>query len=195
MNPITHLLAGWGVANAARLDRRDRALVTVAGIAPDLDGFGIVMDVLTSATEHPTEWWGSYHHVVGHNVAAGAVVVAVTVGLAHRRVLTAALAMASFHLHLLCDVIGSRGPDGYQWPISYLAPFSEAWQWIWSGQWALNDWPNFTVTGGLLAITFYLAWRRGYSPLELISSRADRTFVAALRLRFGRPQPSPSGAV
>jgi hypothetical protein len=30
MSPITHFLTGWVVANSARLDRRDRILVTLA---------------------------------------------------------------------------------------------------------------------------------------------------------------------
>jgi len=33
-------------------------------------------------------------------------------------------------------------------------------------------------------VTLYLAWARGYSPVEMVSERADREFVAALRRRF-----------
>ena len=58
------------------------------------------------------------------------------------------------------------------------------------GQWALNAWPNFLVTGGALALTFFLAWKRGFSPLEMISGRADRVLVDALRDRFGYPEES-----
>ena len=84
-------------------------------------------------------------------------------------------------------MIGARGPDSHQWPIPYLLPFSNTWQWTWSGQWALNAWPNFFITVIALALAFYLAWRRGYSPLELVSSRADAAFVAALRHRVPLP--------
>ena len=77
-------------------------------------------------------------------------------------------------------------PDGYQWPIPYLAPFSRAIEFSWQGQWALNAWPNFVITFGLLLVTFYLAWSRGYSPLEMVSARLDEAFVAALRRRFPR---------
>ncbi len=193
MNPITHLLAGWTVANAAGLDRRDRLLVAAAGVIPDIDGLGIAVDLITAGGDRPTDWWGTYHHALGHNAVAGAVVLALALALAHRKALAAALAAVSFHLHLLGDLIGSRGPEGYQWPIPYLAPFSEA-QWVWSGQWALNAWPNFAITTLLLATTLYRAWLRGYSPVEFISSRADRSFVATLRLRFGNPQPLPGSA-
>ena len=84
---------------------------------------------------------------------------------------------------------GARGPDGYQWPIPYLLPWSRAWEWTWSGQWALNAWPNFAITGALLVATFYLAWRRGFSPLELLSLKLDQAFVAALHARFPRRVP------
>jgi hypothetical protein len=62
------------------------------------------------------------------------------------------------------------------------------WELTWSGQWQLNAWPNFAITGALLALMFYLAWRRGFSPLEMVSGRADRAFVKALRERFGEPK-------
>ncbi len=194
MNPVTHFLVGWGVANSAALERRDRALVAAAGVAPDLDGLGIVTDLLTRHTAAPTEWWGAYHHVLGHNLAFGALVTALAFKLGRRRPVTAALACVSLHLHLLGDVVGSRGPDGYQWPIPYLSRFSESWQWVWSGQWALNAWPNFAITSALLATTLYLAWHRGFSPLELVSDRANRSLVEALRGRFGAPAASAEGA-
>ena len=101
--------------------------------------------------------------------------------------MTAALVGVSFHLHLLCDLVGARGPEGEQWPIPYLLPFSRAWDLTWSGQWALNAWPNFVLTLAALAATLFWAWKRGYSPLEIFSTRADRALVAALRRRFAEP--------
>jgi inner membrane protein len=90
----------------------------------------------------------------------------------------------SFHIHLLEDLLGSRGPEGYQWPIPYFMPFSRACELSWHYQWALNAWPNFAITILLLMLTFYLAWLRGFSPLEMVSLRADAAFVGALRERF-----------
>ena len=43
-----------------------------------------------------------------------------------------------------------------------------------------------------LVATLVLAWRNGYSPLEMVSQRADRAFVAALRQRFPRSAAHPS---
>ena len=91
--------------------------------------------------------------------------------------LTAFLVFISFHLHLLCDLIGARGPDGDQWPIPYLKPFSNTLQLTWHGQWALNAWQNFVITGLLLLATFWIAWRHGSSPLELVSEPANQALT------------------
>ena len=104
--------------------------------------------------------------------------------LAEQKWKTAALCFLGFHLHLFEDLLGSRGPDGDQWPIPYLLPLSSAANLTWHGQWALNAWPNFVITMALLGMTFYLAWQCGYSPMEMVSERADRALVAALRKRF-----------
>jgi hypothetical protein len=98
--------------------------------------------------------------------------------------LTALLVFLSFHLHLLCDLIGARGPDGYQWPIPYLKPFSNALQLTWHGQWALNGWQNFVITGLLLLATLWIAWKYGSSPVELVSDSTNRAFTQALRQRL-----------
>jgi hypothetical protein len=185
MNPVTHFLGGWAVANTARLGRRDRALVAVAGMAPDADGFGIVAEWLTRDSGNPLYWWSDYHHVFGHNLVFGIALACVAFAVAKRRAVTAALALASVHLHLVMDVLGGRGPDK-DWGIPYLWPLSARPDIRWSGQWALNAWPNFVITGVLMALAFYLAWRRGRSPVGIVSTRADAAFVATLRRRFPR---------
>jgi hypothetical protein len=182
MSPITHLLISWVVADADNLNRRERTIVTVAGIAPDVDGFGIVAEALTRESARPLTWWTDYHHVLGHNLAFGLVVAAGSFALATKRWKTAALAFLTFHFHLLCDLIGARGPEGYQWPIPYFYPFSDL-EWTWAGQWQLNAWPNFVVTGIVLLLTFYWAWGKGHSPIEMVSVSADKAFVETLRRR------------
>lgn len=186
MSPITHFLISWAVANSAALERKERTLVTLAGVAPDLDGLGAVPDWLTRRSAHPLNWFSEYHHTLGHNVTFAVVVAGLSWVIAGRdlRWKTALLACLTFHLHLFCDVVGARGPDGEQWPIPYLAPFSQAWQWRWNGEWALNAWPNFVITFAFLGLAFYLAWKRGFSPLEMFSRKADGAFVGALRNRF-----------
>ena len=187
MSPVTHLLVGWTVANSTTLNRRERTVVTLAGIIPDVDGLGLIPDFLTRNSTNPLEWWGEFHHVLAHNLGFALVVAVTTFLVSTRRWVAASLAFLSFHLHLLGDLVGARGPEGYQWPIPYLSPFSDAWQLTWEGQWALNSWPNFLVTGVALVLAFWIAWRRGCSPVEIVSTRTDLTFVQALRQRFGEP--------
>lgn len=187
MNPITHFLVSWGVANVIPSERKDRTLITIAGVIPDIDGFGAIPELLTRNSDYPLFWWTNYHHILGHNLTFGLLVTIGSFAIAKKRWKTAILSFLAFHLHLLGDIIGARGPDGYQWPIPYLYPFSDAWQLVWGGQWALNAWPNFVVTGAALFLAFYIAWKRGYSPLEMISSSANQAVIQTLRNRFGNP--------
>jgi inner membrane protein len=186
MSPVTHFLTGWVLASTADLNRRDRALVTIASVIPDVDGLGAIADVLTRNSQHPLDWFGRYHHSL-HNLGFALLIGLAAYVLGTQRNKVAVLAFLSFHLHLLEDLLGARGPEGYQWPIPYLMPFSKALDLTWHGQWALNAWPNFAITLTLLIVTFYLAWQRGYSPLEMFSLKADAAFVRALRRRFPRP--------
>jgi len=155
----------------------------LACVVPDIDGLGIIPELLTRNSSHPLFWFTLYHHSL-HTLAFALVVAVVSFVLASHRWKAAWLALLSFHLHLLEDLAGSRGSDGYQWPIPYLAPFSSSLQLAWRGQWALNSWPNVAITAVLLAITLWLAWRRGFSPLEMVSTQADSALITALRQRF-----------
>lgn len=207
MSPVTHFFAGWLVAATAdiaipgSLTRRDKVLIVAAGVAPDLDGLGIVPELLTRQSAHPLLWFSQFHHTL-HTLAFALVCAVVTFLIAGplrgfafgpairgRQLpshpwITSLLVFLSFHLHLLCDLIGSRGPDGDQWPIPYLKPFSNALQLTWHGQWALNSWQNFVITGLMLAATLWIAWKYGSSPLELASESANQSFTRTLRQRF-----------
>jgi hypothetical protein len=185
MSPVTHFLAGWLVANAAPgAGRKERAAITLAAVAPDLDGLGIVPELLTRNTDHPLLWFSDYHHLLAHNLLASMVAASAAFLLCSKRWLAAGFVLLNFHLHLLCDLVGSRGPDGHQWPIPYLWPFSKAWQWTWSGQWHLDAWPNFVITGAVLVVTCALAHKRGFSPVEMISVKADQAVIDTVRSRF-----------
>ncbi|MFZ5569784.1 MAG: metal-dependent hydrolase [Thermodesulfobacteriota bacterium] len=188
MSPVTHLLASWVIANATRSRSRDRVWITLAGVLPDLDGLGFLVEMVTENSATPLLWYSRYHHVLCHHIGFGLALMVVTAIFSLRRRVTVLLALTAFHLHLLGDLVGSRGPDGYQWPIPFLLPFSDAWQLTWTGQWTLNAWPNFLVTGILFGITAYLAWKRGISPISLLSPRLDRAVVSKLRNRLGRPE-------
>lgn len=183
MSPATHLLAAGVLAGVSRLDHRSRVAILIAGIVPDIDGLGIIPELLTRHSAHPLLWFSEFHHQL-HTLLFSLIVTAIAVIFCRDRLRTALFVLASFHLHLLCDLVGARGPEGYPWPIPYFAPFTQAHAWQWSGQWPLNGWQNFAITGILLIANFWLALRNGYSVVELFSQRADAAFVRALRARF-----------
>lgn len=172
------------VGQSAPLNRRERAWVTVAGVIPDVDGLGLLAEIATRGSSHPLNWWSDYHHVLGHNLTFAVIFTLLAACFVERRLVCASLVFLSFHLHLLGDIVGARGPDGYQWPIPYLAPFDREWMLTWSGQWPLNGWPNLLLTAILIGSTIHLARLRGHSPLEMISRKADEIFINTLRRRF-----------
>jgi inner membrane protein len=186
MNPVTHFLAGWVIGCPAELSRRDRALICAASVAPDLDGLGLIADLVSGDTAEGYYWYSRFHHVLGHDILFGAVLVAAAFCAARRRYVTSLLCLIAFHLHLLGDLVGAKGPGDSFWTIPYLWPFSGR-EWVWEGQWMLNAWPNFAITAGLVAVTLFVAWREGFSPVGLVSERADLIFVNTLRNRFGEP--------
>lgn len=172
MNPIIHAELGWITGQPLR-ERRDRILVTVAGIAPDVDGLTLLAG---------QEAYGRWHHVLAHGFVAAGVTALVVFALARERVKAAALALVSFHLHLLCDLAGS-GPG---WPIHYYWPVNMN-EWMWDGQWNLASWQNSLI--GMSVTVFALScalWFRR-TPVEIFSVKADLQVVAALRKRFKRP--------
>ena len=185
MSPVTHFLIGWVAGAATNLDRRERTLVALAGVAPDLDGLGIIPELLTRNSQHPLPWFSEYHHLLFHNLAFAVVVAAAGYVLArHSRWKASVMCFVSVHLHLLGDVLGARGPDGYQWPVPYLLPFTSRGAWSWSGEWALNSWQNMAITLTALAICIWFAAMKGFSPVEVFSEHADHAFVEVVRRRL-----------
>lgn len=183
MHPQTHALLSWLLAEAGRLEqRRDRALVLAAGLAPDLDGLSILFG---SSAYH------TWHRVLCHH-GLGAVTIALACAAAARqRARTGLLALAAAHLHFACDMVGSAGPDGSIWPVPYLVPFdmqhpgfAPPWQW------QLASWQNVAITLLALAASAWLASRRGRTLLEALSLRVDAAVVDAIRRRL----PPPGGS-
>ncbi|MBL8917848.1 MAG: metal-dependent hydrolase [Myxococcaceae bacterium] len=171
MNPIVHAELSW-LAGVRLTERRDRVLVTLAGVLPDLDGLTLLAG---------EEAYATWHHVLTHGLVSAVGTTAVLAAFAKRRLAVAGLAFAAFHLHLLCDLAGS-GPG---WPIAYLSPFSRH-ELMWSGQWNLASWQNTII--GLVATFVVLgcALPLGRTPVELFSRAVDAKVVATLRARFSR---------
>lgn len=170
MTPGAHLLFSWLSTVQIIENRRERLLVSLCGVAPDLDGLGLLIDRFTGVTHY----YLSYHHYLGHSVLSAFVLASLAALLAKQQRLSVwLLGLFVVHLHVMCDVIGSKGPDGYHWPVYYLFPFSD-YGLTWTGQWELDAWQNQVIMLFLLATSVYVAATRNISFLEVISRTLDR---------------------
>lgn len=190
MAPVTHLLASWIIAAKTTDNPRDCRLVALAGVLPDLDGLGFVVDVFNSVFRNTrTEYYQQFHHLWMHGLPGAVATTAVLVCFARRRGRVGILALFVYHLHLLCDLVGSRGPDlSDNWPIFYLAPLSlhSTWLrthsvWTWKYQWPLFGWQNSVISISLFVWAMALAMKRGDSIIGVFNRRADAVFVGKLR--------------
>ena len=64
MSPIIHAAVGWLIGQPLK-ERRDRIVVAVAAVAPDIDGLGLLV-----SEELYVEW----HHRLAHGAIAAVVV-------------------------------------------------------------------------------------------------------------------------
>jgi hypothetical protein len=171
VNPIVHGEIAWLCAQGLQ-ERRDRILVTLAGLAPDLDG-------VTLLAGHDA--FGYYHHRLGHGILAAAIVGLCLTAWSRQRLKTLAAGLIAFHLHVLCDLVG----DGAHWGIFYWWPLSDR-EWFWEGAWSFVSWQNsligLSATLGCLATAF--VWKR--TIVEVFSTGWDGAVVGALWQRFGR---------
>jgi hypothetical protein len=182
MNPETHLLASWVIGAKLTNNPRDCRLVALAGILPDADGLGVLVDLVSGALGRRTGYYLHYHHYLFHGAFGAILATLLLVCFANRKWRVALLALGVFHLHLLCDLVGSRGPSPEDlWPIFYFGPFSKDPMWLWKHQWPLDAWVNRLLSVFLLFWALRLAVGRGYSFVGVFSPRLDRVFVDVLR--------------
>lgn len=188
VNPETHLLASWVIGAKATDNERDCRLVALAGILPDADGLGLILDWVNQGLGgRRSFFYPHYHHYLLHGMFGGIVITALVTCFAERKWRVAWLALLVFHLHLLCDLVGSRGPDPVDlWPLFYFGPFTRDPMWIWKGQLPLDAWPNRLLTIGLFVWALWLAVERGYSFVGVFSRRLDGVFVSVLRKWHGQ---------
>jgi membrane-bound metal-dependent hydrolase YbcI (DUF457 family) len=185
MHVVTHVLVGYVVAEHAVKERRDKALVAWASVVPDLDGLGLLADWAGGSFDAVGGYYEQFHRILLHGLPGAAVCAALFGCFAHRKAQVALWAFVSYHLHLVGDILGSRGggADDF-WPIFYLSPLSNALTVEWSGQWPLTGWQNTSITVALMIYAIALAIRLGRSPMGLFNRKADAVFVEALRARW-----------
>ncbi len=186
MAPGTHALIGWWSANVVPLGRRDRLLIFLGGVLPDLDGLGLFISL---------EAYLTYHHVLCHNLACGLLWTVLTALFARDRWRCVVLTLLNWHLHLACDYFGSRGPwETPPWPLPYLFPLVGNWSgttlqgpaWYWNPwQWPLHAWPNTLITVLGIAGWAYVGVRLNRTWFEFVWPWFDQEVCRMLRRWFG----------
>ena len=183
MSPETHLLASWIIAAKTTDNPRDCRLVALAGILPDTDGLGLIVDFANHLLGHRNTfyYYTRYHHYWLHGALGGVVIAALLACFARRHWRVGLLALVVFHLHLLCDFVGSRGPSPEDlWPIYYFGPFDKDPVWLWKGQWRLDGWFNRILSAVLFLWALLMAARLGHSFIGVFNRRLDAVVCGVL---------------
>lgn len=183
MQAPAHIAISWLIGERAGLtERRDRRIVGLSGIFPDLDvviyPLGYVF--YGGDLDRAFDLYASLHHRYSHGLGFAVLTATLAWMLAttSHRVRVALLAGAVVALHVVCDLIAA----GTAWPVYPLWPIDSApWTVEWS--WQVSDWRNVALSAGALAMTLAYARWRGYSPIECFSYRADAWVHAVMHGR------------
>ena len=168
MSPITHALIGWTISQPLS-SKRDRMLVTVASVIPDIDGLTLLGGV---------ELYHEYHHTFGHNVFLAGMFPLFFLRNTGERAKFFVLAFLSFHSHLFTDLLGS----GADWGIYYLWPFSRMEITSFPPfQWELDSWQNLVTTILFMLVVMFIGIKKGRTIVEVFSDKADLELVNVLR--------------
>lgn len=171
-----HLAISWLIGHRLG-ERRDRRLVTWAGVVPDVDALSLLAGAAT---------YSEYHHVVTHGLVGAVATTALCTAFARKRLRVMMLSLVAFHVHLLCDLLGS----GRGWAIVYWWPFSRR-EYLTPYGWPLASPQNALVWLAAVAITVWIGIKQGRTFAEaFLPDRADAAVVEALRKIFLRAQPS-----
>jgi hypothetical protein len=84
---------------------------------------------------------------------------------------------------LVADLMGARGPDGDQWPIPYLLPFSTDGNGL-GRPMGLECLAELCAHGIAHDPALWLAWKRGILPLELFSRKRMAHWLEPLGIDF-----------
>ncbi len=171
MHVPTHLAISWLIGHRLP-ERRDRRLVAWSGVVADLDALSLLGGVAA---------YSEYHHVVTHGVMAAMIGTALWTALARERVKVMILSLVAFHVHLVCDLLGS----GRDWPIVYFYPFSRH-EFMTPYGWPLASPQNAAVWLAAVAAAIWVGVTRGRTFAEtVLPARADGAIVGTLRKIFG----------
>lgn len=167
---LTHIGLSVIIASADTVrSRKDRWLIILAGVLPDLDGVGILW------SPHAYE---AVHRAAGHGALFAVAWAGFTVLGADRRWSTTLLVLLSVHGHLLLDLVGTGGlPIRYFWPVSSRG-------WSYAGRWPLASWQNALVMVLTLLGVVWVSWRA--APTRLARARGSEGAARAPRMKSAR---------
>ncbi len=178
MHAPIHLAISWLIGHRLP-ERRDRRLVAWSGVVPDLDALSLVAGAGA---------YSEYHHVLAHGIMAAVVGTALWTALARQRLKVMALSLIAFHVHLLCDLLGS----GRDWSIVYFFPFSR-YEYLTPYGWPLASPQNAFVWLAAVAATIWIGIKHGRTFAEtFLPARADLAVVETLRKIFSSGRKAPA---
>ncbi len=170
MAPQQHLVISWVLANLNYERKRDRVVAVLAGVLPDIDGLGAVVDYINKDPYYYN--YLKWHRTFGHSIFTLLFIMVVTFLICGRRIRPVIVASSVWLTHMFFDLTGSAGPDGSIWTLIPFWPLSEH-EISFSWQWALNGWQNVAITAVFVIIMIIIATKKKRSLIEIFSSKFD----------------------
>ena len=186
MHLTSHLFLSYLIPWRTKLERRDRVIISLAGLAPDVDAPILLLMGKEAFVE--------YHHDYTHHLAGAVVVLAAGLAFGRRKAAAAGFAVAAWCGHMLLDMLGGgdRHPgEPFAYPVPLLWPFSDRPFDPFPFSWSLASWQNGLVMVFAMALMVRIALVEGRTVVEVFSLRADRVVVDVIRKRIGGESKVP----
>lgn len=178
MGPGSHLQIGYLIANAASLNTRDRRLVMLAGVAPDVDGVVGIFDIVREGRLLDCSYstFHALHHTFGHNVffgVFGALLLGAAAAGAKGRVFW--LCLAAMASHYAADAVAADYPLNLLWPLGGdMEPIPIL---LGASPWVVKYVIQFSLMIVILALCAWMVARTHRTPVEVLSPQLDRFLV------------------
>jgi len=164
MNPIVHGMLAWIIAVLFVRELRDRRLVVIAGVIPDIDAILLLVN---------EDLFYEYHHTIGHSFVFGIPLALLFCVFAKNKVQVLLGSLGTFSVHLIADYFGSN------WPIPLLYPLSNI-------EFTSAGYISYQTMYGVInpltalvafALILVIIWVREQSPFEFLSGALDSKLV------------------
>ena len=188
MSPLTHWQVGALLANVRDYNLRERRLIMLAALAPDVDGVFIffMSPDKNGLCLGQGPWFEALHHTFGHSVFY---CLAVALGLAlynrGRRLELFLVCLFSSSLQLVLDIVtnDSTWEHPLFWPLAYRFRVGDYIHWSYLNTF-LASWMQYSLMAIIFAGIVVLYLKKGRTFLELISVRLDVFLTNFIALPF-----------